>query len=254
MTEQDIYRERVEEAFEKFLVSPFIEYKPYSMDDDRIIADAKERSMINYDGGLLQWMQSFAAIYTVENAVDMEYNGNCFKQLLLKASDGSLLRINFSDFKYYTSFYKGKENSETFGYDYDDSNARYINLLDDKLASPDSIVREMGYQFLLGYHFNTVNRYGKLRICHRLYSLTSSNEIDAAIIRRQILRAQAFALLVAAKYPVLCYPCYNRENIYPYMYDLTREIGSLFKTKLRFKLYEVEQALRKYGLTYEHSI
>ena len=54
MSEQDRYRERVRNAFEKFLSSSFIEYKPYSMDDDRIISDAEERSDINYNGGLLQ--------------------------------------------------------------------------------------------------------------------------------------------------------------------------------------------------------
>ena len=62
MTENERYTERVRDAFENFLVSKFIEYKPFSITADRIIADAKDRSIINYDGGLLQWMQSFASI------------------------------------------------------------------------------------------------------------------------------------------------------------------------------------------------
>ena len=51
MTEQERYIERVRNAFENFLVSKFIEYKPYSISDDRIISDARERSAIKYDGG-----------------------------------------------------------------------------------------------------------------------------------------------------------------------------------------------------------
>lgn len=43
MSNEERYRERVKDAFENFLVSPFIEYKPYSMSDEAIIADAKER-------------------------------------------------------------------------------------------------------------------------------------------------------------------------------------------------------------------
>ena len=74
MTENERYPERVRDAFENFLVSKFIEYKPFSITDDRIIADAKDRSIINYDGGLLQWMQSFVSIMTVEGSADMEYN------------------------------------------------------------------------------------------------------------------------------------------------------------------------------------
>lgn len=41
MSNEERYRERVKDAFDKFLVSPFIEYKPYSMSDEAIIADAK---------------------------------------------------------------------------------------------------------------------------------------------------------------------------------------------------------------------
>lgn len=252
MTEEERYRERVKEAFDKFLISPFIEYNPYSMSDEAIIADAQERSNINFNGGRLQWMQNFAAIYTIEGAIDMEYNGNDFKRLILMSSGGEQLQINFSDFHYHNSFYKGKEDSSKFGYDYDDSNARYINLLDGKIISPDSLSRNTGSQILLGYDFNTVNRYGKMRTCRRLYSLIGNIETDAETIRKQILRAQAFALLLAAKYPVLCLPSYNRENLHPFMYDITKEVGSQYSSKIRVKLYEVENALREHGLTYEH--
>lgn len=254
MTENERYTERVRDAFENFLVSKFIEYKPFSITDDRIIADAKDRSIINYDGGLLQWMQSFVSIMTVEGSADMEYNGNKFKQLILKASDGNLLRVNYSDFQYYTSFYKGRENSTQFGYDYDDSNSRYINLLDGKLIDPDSLAANVGAQILMGYRFNTVNRYGKLRTCYRFYSLSGTTELDAKKIRDQILRAQALSLLIAAKYPVLCLPSYNRENLHPYMYDITKETGTQYATRIRTKLREIEQVLREHGLTYEYSI
>lgn len=231
MSNEELYRERVKEAFEKFLVSPFIEYKPYSMSDEAIVTDAKERSNINFDGGRLQWMQSFASIYTIEGAVDMEYNGNNIKQLILKSFKCQQIRINFSDFHYHNSFYTGKDDYSKFGYDYDDINARYINILDDRLVSPETLARNVGSPILMGYDFNTVNRYGKLRTCRRLYSLTDDLKTDAEIIRKQILRAQAIALLIAAKYPLLCLPSYNRENIYPYMYDITKEIGSQYILK-----------------------
>ena len=38
------------------------------------------------------------------------------------------------------------------------------------------------------------------------------------------------------------------------MYDITKEIGSQYTSKIRAKLYEVEQTLREHGLTYEHTI
>lgn len=224
------------------------------MNDEVIVTDAKERSNINFDGGRLQWMQSFASIYTIEGAVDMEYNGNNFKQLILKSSKGQQIRINFSDFHYHNSFYTGKDDFSKFGYDYDDTNARYVNILDGKLVSPETLAQNVGSPILLGYDFNTVNRYGKLRTCRRLYSLTDNLKTEADIIRKQILRAQAIALLIAAKYPVLCLPSYNRELLYPYMYDITKEIGSQYTSKIRAKLYEVEQTLREHGLTYEHTI
>lgn len=254
MSNEERYRERVKDAFENFLVSRFIEYKPYFMSDEVIITDAKDRSNINFDGGRLRWMQSFASIYTIEGAADMEYNGFNFKQLILKSSKGQQIRINFSDFHYHNSFYTGKDDSSKFGYDYDDTNARYINILDGKLVSPETLAQNVESPILLGYDFNTVNRYRKLRTCRRLYSLTDDLKTDAEIIRKQILGAQAIALLIAAKYPVLCLPSYNRENIYLYMYDITKEIGSQYTSKIRAKLYEVEQTLRKHGLTYEHSI
>lgn len=72
MTDEERYRERVKDAFEDFLVSPFIEYKPYSMSDDAIVVDAKERSSINFDGGRLQCMQSFASIY-ITQVSDLEF-------------------------------------------------------------------------------------------------------------------------------------------------------------------------------------
>lgn len=254
MGEQDRYRERVRNAFEKFLVSNFIEYKPYSVNDVCIIEDAKDRSVVNYDGGLLQWMQSFASIVTIEGAKDMEYNGNNFKQLLLKAKDGNLIRINYSDFEYYTSLYKGKEDSARFGYDYDESNAHYVSLLDTQRVSPDSLASKIGSPILMGYNFNTVNRFGKLRSCHRLYSLSGDNALDAEKIRGQILRAQAFALLMAAKYPVLCLPSYNHESLSPYMYDITKEIGTQFAPQLRAKLHAIELALKEKCLSYEYNI
>ena len=73
-------------------------------------------------------------------------------------------------------------------------------------------------------------------------------------MRKQILRAQAFALLLAAKYPVLCLPTYNFEHIESYMYDITKEIGGQYTQRLRIKLSEVERALNGHGLTYEHNI
>lgn len=254
MEEQERYRERVRNAFEKFLVSNFIEYKPYSLRDECIIEDAKERSVVNYDVGLLQSMQSFASIVTIEGAQYMEYNGNNFKQLLLKSRDGNLIRINYSDFEYYTSLYKGPEGQYLWEHNYDDSNAHFVNLLDTQRISPDSLAGDKGSQILMGYNFNTVNRFGKLRKCHRLYSFSGNIEVDAEKIRRQILRAQAFALLMASKYPVLCLPSYNYEILFPYMYDITKEEGAQFVHQLRMKLHEIELSLKEKGLTYEHNI
>lgn len=254
MGNEERYRERVKAAFDKFLVSPFIEYKPYSMSDEAIVADAKERSDIDTDGGRLQRMQGFASIYRVEGAKDSEYNGNNFKQLVLRSSEGRTIAINFSDFRYYNSFYVGKEDSSRFGYHYDGANARFINLLDGNMIPPEMLVQNNGYPILLGYDFNTVNRFEKLRTCCRMYSLTGNLATDAEIIRKQILRAQAFALLLAAKYPSLCIPKYDWEDIYPYMYDITKEVGSQYTSKISARLYEVAQALREHGLTYEHTI
>lgn len=254
MTENERYTQRVRDAFEKFLVSKFIEYKPYSISDDRIIADAKDRSIVNYDGGFLQLVQSFASILTIEGFADMEYNGNKFKQLILKSSDGKLVRMNYSDFQYYTSFYKGKENLSHFGYDYDDTNARYVNLLDGKLIDPDKLATNTDSQILMGYRFNTVNKRGSLRTCYRLYSLSGNEKLDADIIRDQILRAQALSLLIAAKYPILCMPTNNGERICPYMYDITKEEGAKYVSCIRTKLHEIEQSLREQGLSYEYSI
>lgn len=254
MTENERYTERVRDAFENFLVSKFIEYKPFSITDDRIIADAKDRSVVNYNGGFLQLVQSFASILTIKGLADMEYNGNKFKQLILRSSDSKLIKINYSDFQYYNSFYKGKEDSSHFGYDYDDTNARYVNLFDGKLIDPDKLASNIDRQILMGYRFNTVNRYGSMRTCYRLYSLSGNEKPDADVIRRQILRAQALSLLIAAKYPVLCMPTNNGESISPSMYDITKEEGAQFASKIRAKLSEIERLLSKHSLTYEYSI
>ena len=254
MDERERYEQRVKRAFEDFIVSKFIEYQPYLINDDCIINDAKNRSIVNYDGGLLQWMQSFASIYTIAGEQDMEYNGNRFKQILLKSKDDKIIRINYSDFQYYTSFYKGKEDSSRFGFEFDDTNARFINLLDEKVIMPESIAGKKDSQILMGYHFNTVNKYGRIRTCYRLYSLSGNDELDAKKIRQQILRSQAFSLLLAAKYPVLCFPSYNWERLQPYMYEVTKELGSQYSTKIRAKLYEIEKELRERCLTYECSI
>ncbi len=150
MTEQERYEQRVKEAFEKFLISPFIEYDPYSVDDERIIFDAKERSDIKYDGGRLQWMQSFASIYTIEGARPMEYNGTRFKQLLLRPLNGKTIGINFSDFRYYASFYDGEHDTYHWAYKFDETNARFINYLNDQIVNPDDIASKTGSQILLG--------------------------------------------------------------------------------------------------------
>ena len=254
MDERERYEQRVKRAFEDFIVSKFIEYQPYLINDDCIINDAKNRSIVNYDGGLLQWMQSFASIYTIAGEQDMEYNGNRFKQILLKSKDDKIIRINYSDFQYYTSFYKGKEDSSRFGFEFDDSNAHFVNTLDDKLITSEAIAGDKETQILIGYNFNTVNKYGSLRKCYRLYSLSDNVVLDAKKIREQILRAQAFSLLIAAKYPVLCIPSYNRERLCPYMYEITKEIGSQYSAIIRAKLCEVEKVLREHGLTYECDI
>lgn len=162
MTKSKQYTNRIRDAFENFLVSKFIEYKPFSITDDRIIADAKDRSNVNYDGGFLQLVQSLASILKIKGLADVEYNGNKFKQLILMSSNGKLMRMNYSDFQYYNSFYKGKEDPYHFGYDYDDTNARYVNLLDGKLIDPDELASNSNSQVLMGYRFNTVNRYGSL--------------------------------------------------------------------------------------------
>lgn len=254
MEEQERYRERVRNAFEKFLISPFIEYKPYSIDDERIISDAKNRSVINYNGGLLQAMQSYASIFIIDGERKMEYNGKKFKTLLLKPIEGKSKMINFSDFQYYTSFYNGENDSSCFGFDYDETNARFINLFDDRTVIPDSLANQIGESVLMGYSFQTINKFGSMRTCYRFYSLKGDVKNDANVMRRQILRAQAFALLLAAKYPTLCLPSYDYEHLYPYMYDITKEIGSQYSQRLRVKLSEVERALNEHGLTYEHNI
>lgn len=253
MSEQDRYRERVRNAFEKFLSSSFIEYKPYSMDDDRIISDAEERSDINYNGGLLQWMQSFASIYTIEGAKELEWAGREFTSLFLKPHTGNAIRVNYTDFRYNNSFYTGDYDTYHWDYKYDESNARFVNLLDDKIIDPAALASHVGQQILVGYSFPTVNTFKKLRTCYRFYSLNDDGGNNANIIRKQILRAQAFALLLAAKYPVLCLPSYNFEHIESYMYDITKEIGSQYIQRLRIKLSEVERALNGHGLTYEHN-
>lgn len=93
-----------------------------------------------------------------------------------------------------------------------------------------------------------------MRTCYRLYSLSGNEKPDADIIRRQILRAQALSLLIAAKYPVLCMPTNNGESISPSMYDITKEEGAQFASKIRAKLSEIERLLSKHSLTYEYSI
>lgn len=248
------YEQRVKESFEKFLISPFIEYDPYSMDDERIISDAKERSDVKYDGGRLQWMQSFASIYTIEGARPMEYNGTHFKQLLLKPLNGKIVGINFSDFNYYNSFYDGEHDSYRWEYKFDESNAQFINTVNNQPVIPESLAAQAGSNILKGYSFPTVNKFGKLRTCYRFYSLCGDAKRGANTIRRQILRAQAFALFLAAKYPVLCLPSYNFEQIEPFMYDITKKIGSQYSQRLRVRLSEVERALNEHGLTYEHNI
>lgn len=254
MNEQERYAERVREAFEKFLTSSFIEYEPYSVDDERIMSDAQKRSDITYDGGRLQWMQSFASIFTIEGARPMEYNGNQFKQLLIKPLTGKTVGINFSDFNYYTSFYNGEHESYSWEYTFDESNARFINTLNNQLVIPEYLASQVNDIILKGYSFPTVNKYGKIRECCRFYSLSRDVERDANTIRRQILRAQAFALLLAAKYPVLCLPSYNFEHIESYMYDITKKIGSQFAQRIRTRLSEVVRALNEHGLTYENNI
>lgn len=254
MTDQERYEQRVKEAFEKFLTSSFIEYTPYSMDDERIISDAKERSNVTYDGGRLQWMQSFASIYTIEGARPMEYNGKHFKQLLLEPLKGKTLAINFSDFNYYNSFYNGEHDKYRWDYKFDESNARYVNTVNNQPVIPESLAAQAGSNILNGYSFPTVNKFGKLRTCHRFYSLSGDMERDTNTIRRQILRAQAFALLIAAKYPVLCLPSHNFEHLESYMYDITKEVGSQFAQRIRAKLSEVVQSLNEHGLTYENNI
>lgn len=254
MTEQERYIERVRNAFENFLVSKFIEYKPYSISDDRIIADARERSAIKYDGGRLVWMQSFASIFTIKGAKDMEYNGKDYTVLELKSANEKLLQVNYSDFRYYTSFYNGEHDSYWWEYKFDESNARFIDTVDNQHVNPESLAAQTSSNILKGYSFPTVNKFGKLRTCYRFYSLCGDVERDANTIRRQILRAQAFALLLAAKYPILCLPSYNFERIESYMYEITKETGSQFSKRLRVKLSEVEHALNEHGLTYEHNI
>lgn len=254
MTDQEHYRQRVIETFDNFLVSPFIEYKPYSKTDEEIIQDAKHRSSINYDGGRLCWAQSFASIVTIEGIRDMEYNGKDFKQLLLKSENGNIRSINFSDFHYYNSLYKGKDDLSRFGFEYDASNAKYVNLIDTQTVNPEILANKVGCKILIGYSFNTVNSFEKMRTCFRFYSLKADEASDAKIIREQILRAQAFILLLAIKYPALCLPSYNRENIYPYMYEITQEIGIQYASQLKDKLHEVEKSLHEHGLNYENSI
>lgn len=224
------------------------------MNDDRIISDAEDRSDINYNGGRLQWMQSFASIYTIEGARPMEYNGKHFKQLLIKPLNSKTIGINYSDFQYHTSFYNGEHESYRWEYDFDEVNATFINAVNNQSVIPESIASQVGSKILKGYSFSIVNKYRKLRTCYRFYSLCGDVEQDANTIRRQVIRAQAFALLLAAKYPVLCLPSYNFEHIYPYMYDITKEIGSQYTQRLRIKLSEVERALNGHGLTYEHNI
>lgn len=254
MTEQERYSERVRNAFESFLVSKFIKYKPYSISDYRIIADANERSIVNYNGGRLQWMQSFASIFTIEGARPMEYNGTHFKQLLLKPIKGNTICINFSDFKYYNSFDNGEHDSYCWGCKFDESNARFINTVNNQPVIPESLAAQAGSNILKGYSFPTVNKFGKPRTCYRFYSLCGDAERDANTIRRQVLRAQAFALFLAAKYPILCFPSNNFEHLELYMYDITKEVGDQYTTQIRAKLLEIEQALREHGLTYENSI
>lgn len=254
MTEQERYVERVKKAFEDFLTSDFIDYNPYSVDDETIISDAIERSNINYDGGRLKWMQSFASIYTIEGGKELEYNGTNFMSLFLKASGGKTLRMNYSDFRYKTSFYNGEYDFSHFGNKFDECNAHYTNLVDDRMALPESLSNHVGQRILIGYDFYTINYRGSYRTCYRLYSLPDDNLQAATIIRKQILRAQAFALLLAAKYPALCLPSYNGERIEPYMYEITKAVGAEYTSKLRVKLSQVEQALREHGLTYEHNI
>ena len=245
---------RVRIAFEKFLQSKFIEYDPYSVDDTTIISDARERGAINYDGGRLQRMQHFSSIITIVGSKDLEWAGREFVSLFLKSQNGKSIRINYSDFHYRSSFYTGDFDTYPWNYNFDSANVRFINLLDDKIVNPETIASNGGKNILLGYNFPTINSFKKLRTCYRFYSLCGDNVQDAKTIRQQILRSQAIALLLAAKYPVLCLPSCNYEHIYPYMYDITKEIGSQYCQKLRIKLSEVERAINEHGLTYEHTI
>lgn len=249
--EKKDYAERINKAFEEFINHGFINYSPWEKSDDEIIEDAGKRSIKLPQNGLLADAQNFASIYTVGEPKTGENNGNEFEYFNIYALDGQSIRLNFSDFMYFRSLEKSRCKGFTT---FDPKTAHYITTVNDSRVEIHFTDEQEEQKILAGYWFNTIKRYHTVRPCYRLYMFTDEKSKDAEIIRCQILRAQAFSLLLLAKYPYMGVVSYNWESLGSEHYDIAEEVIGKKVTVIRTKLSKIEAELRRKGLTYESHI
>lgn len=249
MISNEAYAERIKTTFDEFINEGFINYSPWEKSDEEVINDAHQRSTIFKSGELMNDCQSFASIYTFEECKELEYNGCYFDVLYLKPFEGNHIMLFNSDFHYFRSL--DKSRCKGLGFGYNPHAAIYINTINDEIKSPQILSK--GQQILVGYEFGTVNKFDKRRICYRLYTLTGNKSNDAEIIRRQILRAKAFTLLMLVKYPFKG-AVFTASGICSTYYDIAEEELGRKEVIIHAKLSEIETELQKRGITYESDI
>ncbi len=255
MPHEDIYREKCRETLNLFLDTGFMTIKPFDQDDEQIIQGIEQRSTDGFANisDFTAGSQYFCRLLCYEKTKDLVYENGKISQdytvFLVRPLKGSnSFSIKRTQLLYGNDVFdgtiKGRFNGpETFG--------KYIGTVDGN----DYIDFQLPNKILESYCFNTVSRFNKTEICRRLLNVDGmSNQDLCKLVRKEILKAQAFALFHIINCPLITIKSYwsNQDiigsiNQKVWMDEFEKSCKAAFEERLR----DVEAKLNELGIDYE---
>lgn len=259
MPNEDLYRKMCRDSLTLFLNADFMSINPMNQVDDILMEELRLRSMDSFvdnpDSNFIECSKTFCRtlLYNENKQFSFKKVSSCkdveivYDSILLTPEFGSSqIFVNHSQFIYPDCVYNGESGVPP---------QNKVCTIDSLKINPKEYFKNEPIKLLECYRFNTFFQdYEVTKVCRRFINITNlNNEQVCDILRKEILRAQAFTLNYILKFPTITTMPYfkngsisqlNRET---WTEEFNKSLRLLFQEKMK----NIKTIIASYGLSYE---
>lgn len=259
LPDEDFYRRKCRNTLTDFISKDFLAIPPMNQENEQLLEDLKKRSMDQFvdnpNNSFVDCTKTFCRTLTYKdnktfsftkeslgNDVDVSYNS-----ILLTPEYGSRqIFVNHSQFIYPDLLYDGCKGVPP---------QNKVCTIDSSRISPQGYFEDAPIKLLECYRFNTYFQdYNTTKVCRRFINITGLMETQICdLLRKEILKAQAFTLNYILKYPIITVMPYFENgaistlNKTVWFDEFENSLRQMFQDKLE----KIELILTAHDLSYE---